>query len=72
MGTYWERLQTGKKWQGAIKWQPKEHNHPWISSLMSIIHTCIDLMTSKEYPENISFCLHMYYDAHVPIMCALD
>jgi len=72
MGTYWERLQTGKKWQGEIKWEPSEHDHPWIYSLISIVHTCIELLSSEEYPENISFCLHIYYDAHVPIMCALD
>ena len=72
MGTHWERLQSACLWSGPLKWTPKLQDHPWVRSLISIVHTTIELLSSTEYPDHISFCLHMYYDAHVPIMCAVE
>ena len=72
MGTFWERLQSAAPWLGEMKWNPKCPDHAWVRSLISIIHTTIELLSSSEYPEHISFCLYIYYDAHVPIMCAVE
>lgn len=72
MGSYWDRLQTAPKWNGSLKWSPHNQEHPWVNSLISIIHTTIDLLATGGYPEHISFCLHVYYDAHVSIMCAVE
>ena len=55
-----------------LKWSPHNQDHAWVKSLISIIHTTIELLSNGGYPENISFCLYIYYDAHVPIMCAVE
>jgi len=72
MGTFWERLQYAGLWEGELKWNPKCQDHAWVRSLISIVHTTIELLSGTEYPDQISFCLYMYYDAHVPIMCAIE
>ena len=40
--------------------------------MISIVHTMIELLENAEHPEYISFSLYIYYDAHVPIMCAIE
>lgn len=72
MGSYWDRLQTAAKYTGPLVWSPPHADHPWVKSLIAIVHASIELMSSKDYPEHISFCLYMYYDAHVSIMCAVE
>jgi len=72
MGTYWERLQTAPEWEGELKWSPNNRDHKWVKSLVSIVHSLIELMSVSDYSAHISFCLHIYYDAHVPIMCAVE
>jgi hypothetical protein len=72
MGTYWDRLQTAPEWVKELKWSPPNSEHPWVQSLISIVHALIEMLENKEQPENILFCLYIYYDAHVPIMCAVE
>ena len=72
IGTYWDRLQTAPRWKGVLKWSPPNDDHAWVQALVSLVHSTIELLEVTDHPENISFCLHMYYDAHVPIMCAVE
>jgi len=72
LGTYWDRLQTAPAWEKTLDWSPPNPTHNWVRALISIVHTTIELLSVTDHPPNISFCLYMYYDAHVPIMCAVE
>ena len=72
MGSFWDRLQTAQRSGGVYKWSVPHLDHPWVTALTEIVHRTIRLLEQSELPENISFCLYMYYDAHVPLMCALE
>jgi len=47
-------------------------DHPWVVALISIVNTTIELMENANLPEYVSFCAFIYYDAHVPLMCAVE
>lgn len=71
IGTFWERMQTIEVRKLHFAWWPGEHDHPWVSKLALIVHHTVQLM-AREHADSIDFYLHMYYDAHVPLMCALE
>lgn len=72
IGTYWDRLQTAPDWNKTLKWNPPNIDHPSVRSLASIVNHTIEIMESMDNPEDISFCLYIYYDSLVPIMCAVE
>jgi hypothetical protein len=72
MGTFWERLQTSVLWEGTKKWDPKGQDNNWVKALISIVHFTIELLSIQNLPVDICFSLHIYYDAHVPLMCAVE
>jgi hypothetical protein len=71
IGTFWERLQTIEYKEVDYIWKPPCHEHPWVKTLTMIIHHTVQLI-EKETSASIQFYLHIYYDAHVPLMCALE
>lgn len=71
MGTFWERLQTVEERTLDYAWWPGDHTHPWVTKLALIVHQTVHLLESVHSSE-IDFYLHIYYDAHVPLMCALE
>lgn len=71
MGTFWERLQTVEERKLDYIWWPGEHDHTWVTKLALIVHQTVHLLESGHSSE-IDFYLHIYYDAHVPLMCALE
>ena len=71
-GSFWDRLQTVPSSSANLKWSVPHVDHPWATALTEIIHCTIQLLGQCDLPHSISFCLHMYYDAHVPLMCALE
>ena len=72
MGSFWDRLQTFTPYEGTLHWKPKHHTHPWVQAVCSIVSTCIDLLNMTKEPEDIVFSLYVYFDAHVPLMCAIE
>lgn len=72
MGSFWDRLQTYVEYKEELKWSPKTFDHPWVKALVHIVNHCIDLLQASDLPEYVSFCMYMYYDAHVPLMCAIE
>ena len=72
MGTFWDRLQTFTEYTETKKWEPELKDHPWVHALISIVNFSIDLLSTPDLPDYIAFCLHIYYDAHVPLMCAVE
>lgn len=72
LGTFWERLQTPHLLEGTPIWSPPHMEHPWVSALASIIHHTVILMKKDNLPDIIKFNIHIYYDAHVPLMCAVE
>lgn len=72
MGTFWERLQTSVSWEGVKKWSPGHMDNDWVKSLVSIVHFTIEMLSIQNMPVDICFSLHIYYDAHVPLMCAVE
>lgn len=72
MGTFWDRLQTFTEYTDTKKWEPQLKDHPWVHALISIVNFSIDLISTSGLPNYIGFCLHIYYDAHVPLMCAME
>ena len=72
MGSFWDRLQTAGTLTNTPKWSVAHLQHPWVTALTQIVHHTICLLGQADLPEDISFCLHIYYDAHVPLMCALE
>ena len=71
IGTFWDRLQTSSVSTCDKKWVPALKHHPWVASLMDIVNATIHLM-DQSLPESIMFCIYIYYDAHVPLMCAVE
>lgn len=71
LGTFWERLQTVEIVEREYKWSPPTIDHPLVKAFATIMHCTIQLLEQEQNPD-ISFCLHIYYDAHVPLMCALE
>lgn len=72
MGTFWDRLQSCSEYQGENSWVVDHISHPWITAIQTIVNTTIELMDAEHLPEYISFCVFIYYDAHVPLMCAVE
>lgn len=72
MGTFWDRLQTFTPYEGTPHWSPKHQTHSWVQALCSIINTCIDLLNTTTESRDVQFSLYVYYDAHVPLMCAVE
>ena len=72
IGSFWDRLQTYVEYKEDLKWSPNTLDHPWVKALIHIVNHCIDLLRATDLPEYVSFCLYMYYDAHVPLMCAVE
>lgn len=72
MGTFWDRLQSCSEYEGKKKWSVDHFQHPWITAIQTIVNTTIELMEAEHLPEYISFCVFIYYDAHVPLMCAIE
>jgi len=71
IGTFWERLQTVEVVERQYIWSPPTIDHPLVKAFATIMHCTIQLLEQEKDPD-ISFCLHIYYDAHVPLMCALE
>tara|TARA_B110001450_G_scaffold253820_1_gene278004 strand:+ start:2991 stop:5006 length:2016 start_codon:yes stop_codon:yes gene_type:complete len=73
MGTFWERLQTIETTGRSADyiWWPTKHDHEWVHQLAFIIHQTVHLIDIEDNAEML-FYLHIYYDAHVPLMCALE
>lgn len=71
MGTFWERLQTIETKKMDYIWWPVKHDHAWVHQLALIIHQVVHLIEKEDNTEML-FYLHIYYDAHVPLMCALE
>ncbi len=72
MGSFWDRLQTFTPYFKQKKWEPPITDHAWIKAFVSIVNTSIELIEKSNLPEYISFCLHIYFDAHVSLMCAVE
>lgn len=73
LGSFWERLQTNVPQNENLVWCPKKHSHhPWVQTLALIVHHTVILLKDSALSEDIIFYLHIYYDAHVPLMCALE
>jgi hypothetical protein len=73
MGTFWDRLQlvdTDPSTQ--LKWKAPFYDQPMVKAFTHIVHTIIELLEVNKAPNDIVFCLYIYYDAHVPLMCALE
>jgi len=71
IGTFWERLQTVEITDIKYFWNPPSIEHKMVKAFATIIHFTIQLI-EIEKDHNILFCLHVYFDAHVPLMCALE
>jgi len=71
IGTFWERMQTVEVREMRYVWWPGEHTHHWVAKLALIVHQVVKLMEG-EHTSIVDFYLHLYYDAHVPLMCALE
>lgn len=71
IGTFWERLQTVETRDIPFAWWPQKHDHPLVKPFATIVHHTIQLLEQKTKPD-ISFSLHIYFDALVPLMCALE
>jgi len=73
MGTFWDRLQLVEINENVdLLWKPPFLDKPLIKSFAYIVHHIIELLESQKAPNDILFCLYLYYDAHVPLMCALE
>lgn len=71
IGSFWDRLHTSSEYKTEEKWSPALKEHKWVSALMSIVNTTIELLET-DLPDYITFCIFVYYDAHVPLMCAVE
>ena len=72
MGSFWDRLQTAPSSSAPTKWSVAHLDHPWVTAFTVIINQTIHLIEQSGFPSEVDFCLHIYYDAHVPLMCALE
>lgn len=72
MGSFWDRLHIASNYTGCVYWTPPSTTDPTVAALGMIVNTTIYLMSLAAAPEQIGFCLHLYFDAHVPLMCALE
>ena len=52
-------------------WSPSIEKHPVSQTLEDIVNGCITLMETVKDPH-ISYHLYLFYDQHVPMMCAID
>ena len=75
MGSFWDRLQTAPlNPMSEQLWQaPQMHaSSPKIRAFVSIINEIIPLTQLKGLPNSIALNIHVYYDAHIPLMCAIE
>ena len=75
MGSFWDRLQTaslnptlGQLWQVP----PMHASSPKVSAFVSIVNEIISLTQLADLPNPIALNIHVYYDAHIPLMCAIE
>jgi len=71
IGTFWERLQTIVDIEVVYHWSPPNLEHKMVKAFVNIIHHTIQLL-EQERDANIVFNLNVYFDAYVPLMCALE
>lgn len=75
MGSFWDRLQTASlNITNTDGWQiPQIHAlSPKVRAFVSIINDIIRLTQLEDLPASIALNVHVYYDAHVPLMCAIE
>jgi len=72
LGSFWDRLQISTRYDGQKPWTPPTHDNEKVTGLVAIVNNLIHLMSLSSLPTEIDFCLHVYFDAHVPLMCAIE
>jgi len=72
IGTFWDRLQLVVATPSELKWCPPHCDHAMVRAFTHIVNATIRLLENGKAPNHIMFCLYIYYDAHVPLMCALE
>ena len=72
IGTFWDRLQLVVATPGELKWRPTHNDHTMVRAFTHIVNATIRLLESGSAPNHIMFSLYLYYDAHVPLMSALE
>ena len=73
-GTFYDRVHVYEPFQvKAPTWNPPCLKTPHIQCLKTIAHYTIGLMkNTRHLPDNISLALCCYFDAHAPLMCAVE
>lgn len=72
MGSFWDRLQIAVQNKRKQAWSPPHQHNKNVAALTIVVNNIIHLMSLTSLPSDISFCLHIYFDAHVPLMCAVE
>ena len=74
MGSFWDRLHIATKYTGTAFWSPPKTHlvTAKVVSLASIVNNTINIMNMSNLPSSIAFNIYIYYDAHVPLMCAIE
>ena len=74
MGSFWDRLQTAAIDSKESHWKAPDllSSIPKVQAFVSIVNEIICLTQLPDLPKNIALNIHVYYDAHVPLMCAIE
>lgn len=73
-GTFWDRLQTSSPVYSTKHWCPKISvaNDSKVDSFITIVNQTVEILSMNHLSDDIEFAIYVYYDAHVPLMCALE
>lgn len=71
LGSFWDRLQISVPYTGPLAWSVDNSNEK-VRGLIAIVNNIIYLLSLSSLPQDIDFNLHIYFDAHVPLMCAIE
>jgi len=75
MGSFWDRLQTASVARNPQNvWQapPMQRASPKVRAFVTIVNDIIRLTQLENLPKSVALNIHVYYDAHIPLMCAIE
>jgi len=75
MGSFWDRLQTAsitRNSQNAWFAPPMQRASPKVRAFVTIVNDIIRLTQLENLPKSVALNIHVYYDAHIPLMCAIE
>jgi len=75
MGSFWDRLQTATVDQNSQQyWKAPSmfEDNTRVIAFVSIVNEIIRVTQLRNLPNEVALNVHVYYDAHVPLMCAIE